>query len=210
MGKRGNRGESRVKVRIYVEGGGNSRSLRRECKSAFAELYRNSKKTTLQPQFIACGGRDSAFDDFQTAIRIHHNDLVLLLVDSEGPVSDIKEPWEHLANRDNWQQPNDVEDKHAYLMVQCMENWFLCDREALNKYFGQGYNQNALPNNTNIEAIAKQDVFRALENASRQTKKRYDKGAHSFKILKSLDPQKVINGSPSAKRLFYFLATKLA
>lgn len=44
-------------------------------------------------------------------------------------------------------------------MVQCMENWFMADKECLALFFGQGFNVNALPNNPNIEAILTTDIF---------------------------------------------------
>ena len=47
-------------------------------------------------------------------------------------------------------------------MVQCMENWFLADRETLRAYFGQGYKETALPAITHdIEIIARDAALKA-------------------------------------------------
>ena len=52
------------------------------------------------------------------------------------------------------------------------------------------------------ENIPKKDVFAQLEAASRDSRKgRYRKGSHSFSLLKQIDPTKVIQRSPFAKRL---------
>ena len=87
-------------------------------------------------------------------------------------------------------------------MVQMMESWFLADREALAAYYGQGFRAGALPSNTRIEDVAKDDVIDGLEQATRNTSKgRYSKGRHSFDLLARLAPAKVTNASPYAKRL---------
>ncbi len=87
-------------------------------------------------------------------------------------------------------------------MVQCMENWFLADRNCLKEFFGQNFQETALPGNQAIEGINKQQIFSVLKQATRQTSKgKYGKGAHSFSILENIDPKKVQNASPWAKRL---------
>ena len=90
-------------------------------------------------------------------------------------------------------------------MVQCMEAWFLADKATLANFFGDGFNLNALPANTSIEQISKQDVLKGLENATWGCEKKgvYGKGQHSFKILAKLSPDKVIGSSPHAERLIH-------
>ena len=89
-------------------------------------------------------------------------------------------------------------------MVQIMESWFLADVEALEKYYGQGFRQSALPRNPKIEAVPKQDIIKGLEQATRATRncQNYNKGKHSFEILALLDPAKVRKQSPYADRFF--------
>lgn len=88
-------------------------------------------------------------------------------------------------------------------MVQCMESWFLADPEAVASYFGQGFDSNALPKNPRVERVPKQEVLRSLDRAARPTKKKgYRKGAHAFSLLATIDPKKIENASPWAKRFF--------
>ena len=152
------------------------------------------------PRIIACGGRDIAYDKFKIA-HVNQDGTSLLLVDSERPV-DQAGPWEHLEGApDEWSRPDGATDDQCHLMVQIMESWFLADRDALEEFYGQGYRENALPQNPRIERIAKQDVLDGLDRAARETSKRgYNKGSHSFEILAKLDPEKVRNASPHAKR----------
>ena len=124
----------------------------------------------------------------------------MLLVDAEEPVNETG-PWRHLNSRDGWLRPDGATDEQCHLMVQIMESWFLADREALEEFYGQGYRENALPQNPQVEQIAKDDVLDGLRDAARDTsKRRYDKGSHGFEILAKLDPEKVQDASPHAKR----------
>ena len=87
-------------------------------------------------------------------------------------------------------------------MVQAMESWFLADRSALEEYYGQGFQETALPSNPQIEQVPKGDVLHGIRRATDSTTKgRYDKGSHSFEILATIDPSKVTSASPLARRL---------
>ena len=88
-------------------------------------------------------------------------------------------------------------------MVQCMESWFLADKDRLEAFFGHGFHRYALPANPNVEEVAKNDVLGGLRNATRQcrSKGEYGKGRHSFDLLSQIDPAKVMAASPHAKRL---------
>ena len=88
-------------------------------------------------------------------------------------------------------------------MVQCMEAWFVADRDLLARFFGQGFTENPLPGSQDIEAIPKNEVFHALRMATRnsKTKGEYGKSEHSFEILGQLDPKKVRKASIHAGKL---------
>jgi len=194
-----------VSVRIYVEGGGDQALILRLCRSGFARFFAKCVGAGKQPKVIACGGRQQAFNDFCTALKQHTSDTVLLLVDAEGEVTDSK-CWDHLKGRDNWVRPDTAKENSVFLMVQCMESWFLADKQVLVAYYGQGFLINALPKSNNVESVSKTDVAAKLEHACKPTKKGcYHKTQHSFDILASLDPEKVASGSAHAKELIDFL-----
>lgn len=193
-------------VVVYAEGGGDSDELRSECRRAFAEFFGKTELgRTRRPRMVACGGRDSAYDSFVTAINQGKN--ALLLVDSEDPVAPINQvtdkfnPWAHLLARDNWTKPPSASDDDCHLMVQCMESWFIADWTTAKDFFGQGFNDRKKPSGT-VENVIKQDVYSALELASKdcKTKAPYGKGAHSFKLLALICANKVMQASPWAKR----------
>lgn len=199
-----------MKVKVYVEGGGDGKDLRTKCRRGFSSFFEKADVVGRMPQVIACGGRAKAFDKFCIALRARKDqEFILLLVDSEDPVAPGAGPWQHLERRDRWEKPDDAADEHAHLMVQCMEAWFLADREAIAAYFGQGFNRNALPGRQEVEEVAKADLFDALKNATRQCRKgEYGKGRHSFDILEQIDPDKVRNASPHAQRFIDTLQEK--
>ena len=200
-----------MSTRVYVEGGGDNNPLKTRCRQAFRDFFSGAGLEGRLPRVFACGGRQQAYSDFFHALKATpDDDFVALLVDSEGPVDEGDGPWVHLKERDNWEQPVGTTDDNAHLMVQCMEAWFLADKEALARYFGQGFNPKALPDNQNIEKVAKKKVFDGLKNATRQCqpKGEYGKGRHSFELLSEIDPAKVMVASPHAKRLVDTLLAK--
>ena len=161
------------------------------------------------PRVVACGGRQDAYDSFCRAISL--GECAFLLVDSEDPVDashqqgnpDQWKPWDHLHQRDGWNKPANADDTHCHLMVQCMEAWFIADRQALAAFFGQCFRQNQLPDSANsMESIAKRQLYTSLANATKGCQKgQYGKGAHSFKLLASINPESIKTASPWAKRL---------
>ena len=200
-------------VVLYVEGGGSgahSDALQSELRRGFSEFFsKTSLGTHCRPRVVACGGREQAFDRFQTSLAKGEN--ALLLVDSEEPVvsaamsgedSSAWRPWLHLKQQTGWSQPDAAKDCDAHLMVQCMESWLLCDPPALAIFYQSGFKSPALPG-TGMEAVAKGLVLSALQKATQdcRTKAVYGKGAHSFKLLALIDPNKVCANSPWAARL---------
>lgn len=187
-----------MNIKLYVEGGGDSRSLRRGCRKGFRTFIEKAGLGGMMPSIVACGTRKNAYEDFVIA---HQQGNAMLLVDAERPV-ERDGSWHHLQQApDRWPRPDGASDDQCHLMVQFMESWFLADRDALKEFYGQGYRQNALPQDTQIERIAKNEVLGGLDRAARETSKRgYDKGLQSFEILAKLDAEKVKNASPHAKR----------
>ena len=192
-----------MSTRLYVEGGGDRKPLRTECRQAFREFLRNAGLAGRLPRIFASGGRQQAYDDFRHALRASRgDDFVVLLVDSEGPVAAGAGAWRHLKDRDGWDKPAGATNDHVHLMVQCMEAWFLADRPALAEYFGDGFSENSLPRRADVEKVSKQDLGRGLNAATRNSRPKgaYSKGRDSFAILVNLDPDKVADASPHAKR----------
>jgi hypothetical protein len=194
---------------LYVEGGGKAnRMLANECRRAFHTLLERAGLGGRMPRIVACGGRAEAYKAFCTAIEgpLDENGVVLLLVDAEDKVIE-QSPWEHVKKRpgDGWCKPAAATDKHLHLMVQCMESWFLADRLAMRKFFGQGFEEKALPPATaNLEAVRKDDLYKKLAAATKQTKTKgtYGKGSHSFSLLATLNPRLVRMSSQWAERFF--------
>jgi hypothetical protein len=199
-----------VKVHIYVEGGGDQNLTLTKCRRGFSQFFKKVVPTGCQPKIIACGSRVQAYNRFCTALIQHPEVFCILLVDSEAPVADAQGSWAHLKARDHWECPPSATEENAHLMVQCMESWFLADQKTLALFYGQGFNPNALPKQTNIENIPKSDVNQGLEAATRHTKTKgkYHKTRHGFDILTLIEPHKVRQASEHAERLFIILLQK--
>ncbi|MGA9380361.1 MAG: DUF4276 family protein, partial [Phormidium sp.] len=95
----------------------------------------------------------------------------------------------------------------CYLMVHTMEAWFIADIDALRDYYGQGFQESAIPKPANVEEIDKDRLASALKKATRNTlKKEYHKTRHASQLLEKLDVTKVRKASPNCDRLFTTLA----
>lgn len=201
-----------MNVKVYVEGGGDTNALRTRCRAGFNAFFRKAGLEGRMLRVVASGGRQQAYDDFRTALnRAGAEDFIVLLVDSEATVdAGNGGPWSHLRSRDDWDKPAAAADENAHLMVQCMEAWFLADKDTLAAFFGSGFNRGALPAKNEIEDVAKGDVLNGLKGATRHCGNRgeYGKGRHSFEILARIDPARVMGASPHARRLVETLIGK--
>ncbi len=195
----------KLEVRVYVEGGGDGAMGRASMKSGFRRFFHRVLGEAGPPEVIACGGRGDAFKNFKTALRQHRDALNLLLVDSEGPVS--AGPWEHLASSDGWTRPDAVLDHQCHLMVQVMEAWLVVDTDALQEFYGEGFDPTQLPPPEGIEQVRKKKLYNSLRLATAGTAaRRYRKLLHGALLLTLVDPEKVSSHAPHAERLFRTLA----
>lgn len=199
--------------KVFVEGGARG-ALNTRCREGFSSFFEKSGLKGKMPKIVACGSRQHAYDDFCASLaKAKPDDIFVLLVDSEAPVNGQEDQvWNHVLLRegDKWPRPNAAKAEHLHFMVECMEAWFMADKTCLEAYFGQGFEANKLPSRSDIEQIAKTDLYEGLKNATKncKTKARYGKGCHSFDILGKIDPAKVIAASPYAKRLIDTLTSQ--
>ena len=200
-----------MSTKIYVEGGGNQDRTIRLCRQGFTQYFSKIAPGN-RPRVVPAGSRKEAYDDFCTALRSGGDgyQLIILLVDSEDPVPAGFTAWRHLKERkaDGWDKPLGAGDEQAHLMVQCMESWFMADRNALSEFYGQGFLVDSLPARTDIEAIGKIDLNKKLEHATKstQTKGKYHKVNHGFALLGLINPHKVAEASRHAAALHALVA----
>jgi len=83
-----------VTVRLYVEGGGDSKRLKTQCRRGFRKFIEKAGLQGRMPRIVACGGRQRAYDSFATALAAGTS-TPMLLVDAERRVTDAS-AWEHL------------------------------------------------------------------------------------------------------------------
>lgn len=184
------------KIRVYVEGGGDSFETRAQIRRGFS-IFLNKLGSSID--VIACGPRDSAYHDFLNAWEDYPGAFLVLLVDSESKVT--LDPLGHLAYHDRWVFEG-IHREHCHLMVQIMEAWFLADIEALKTFYGQGFREDKIQHSLNIENISKNTIDVKLRAATRSSEKgKYHKIKHASKILELLNINKVRAVAPHCERL---------
>ena len=199
-----------VSARLYIEGGGDGKAGKSRCREGFRKLLKKCDLRGRMPSLIACGSRYSAYDKFKSA-QEHGptKGYVALLIDSEEPLSNIDETWDHLMRRDRWQRPRGAQDDQVLLMTTCMETWIAADYDALRTHFGQGIQRSALPPADDLERRPRDEVLAKLMHATRDCLAPYEKGAKSFVVLGKLNPATLDSCLPSFQRARRILNTKL-
>lgn len=195
--------------KIYVEGGGNSEELQARCREGFRKLLEKSGFVGRAPRIVACGGRSSAFDAFKTAHKQGKLAYVALIVDSEDPVADPEQPWQHLENCDGWQRPAGATDEQVFLMTTCMETWILADRAGLQAHYGAKLQTSSLPSLTNIESKNRRVMQDALAHATRHCTNAYAKNKRSFDALAAVSLVPIETQLPAFQRMRRILSEKL-
>ena len=165
-----------MSVKIYVEGGGVGELSLKRCQDGFRRFFERLLPGKEHVRVRPCGGRADAWRDFKIANDLAKpGEYVILLVDSEGPVGANISAWDYLWGRkeDKWEKPKEAEDDQAHLMVQCMEAWFMADREAAVKHLGKNVKVSDLPApvNNDIECLSKDRIIDALNKAARKARK---------------------------------------
>jgi hypothetical protein len=93
------------------------------------------------------------------------------------------------------------------IWVEVMESWLLADPAALAGFYGREFAAGHIPNRVNVEEVPKQEVYSALDRATRKTPKgKYDKADHAPAILRTLNAGRVRARAPHCDRLFRTLA----
>ena len=136
-----------MKVRLYVEGGPkgvNANGLRifRNCfKQHLLKLDPKLKSIDVSP----CGSTVETLRDYARAVNESDpRTVVSALVDSDTAVT-ANSPALHLQSKLDSAKVPATARANVFLMVQCMESWFICDAAALKECFGNQLRINALP-----------------------------------------------------------------
>lgn len=203
-------------IRIYIEGDTkqkgkfNTISLREGFNHFFLELIVKARAKNIVLRLIMCGSKYETFKDFLNAAKSYENSFVCFLLDSDAPV-DNQTAKAFLQTQNPLWHLQTVEENQCDLMIQIMESWFLADKEKLGEFYGQGFNQNTLPKNANVENVLKADVENGLANATRNTQKgEYHKTRHGAEILKLINPKKVRDAAPHCKEIFTVILGKIS
>jgi len=197
-------------IGIYIEGIGDSEPLARQLqpppnrkikllkketqaglapgfRTFFQSLDRLAYNHGIKIQLIICGGRKQAYNNFHRAIQDHPDAFNVLLVDSEGLLSDINQPWKYLQDRPEYQWDSQgIDDSHCQLMVQAMEAWFIADLDTLRQFYGEKFKDNkiirGLEQYQTVDRVSVYNLEKRLTQATKDTPRgKYSKTKHAPK-----------------------------
>ena len=195
----------------WREGAGaqSAAAIRRGMDEFLGSAKNSARMAGLRWNLVPCGSRENACRRFREALnQTPESVATILLVDAEAEVT--TDPREHLLRQDGWDLRAAPEDA-VHLMAQIMETWIVADPEALAAYYGRNFNVAKLPRRTNLEEEPKEQVLKALKEATRRTRKgAYHKIKHGGAVLRQLDPARVQGRCRHCKRLFEELAHIIA
>ncbi|MBI5154151.1 DUF4276 family protein [Candidatus Poribacteria bacterium] len=186
---------------LFIEGGGNTDAVKRQCREAFTELFKKARFEGAMPRVVACGSRAQAYKDFVRAVSTRgEGEIAVLLIGSESPVQKGAGKWAHLATgkQDQWSQPNGTSEDDVFLMVQLMETWLLADPSAWKQVLGADFNESKVPDWPDMEAIGKEKILSTISAATSG----YTKGAISWRVLAHVKPAELETRLPHAADFF--------
>jgi len=244
---------NRPKVLLYVEGGHRDDvELDSDFESDNANFRRNL--TRFVGRSLTCeiegwsldvvlgGGRDEAIkrfnDDAEEQVTEEQrrgraiNKVRVLLVDSEGAIRKGRKCKAHLNSQAAWQLGNKVAENRVFLMVQCMESWFIADPIGLEAYYRtkkltfdksvlteEVQKVRAMFRSTGIEQIPKRNkkITHNREQVrnipafiiSRALKERDYSKSHGFGIIGLIDPAIVRASCPHCEDFLVTIASLL-
>ncbi len=192
-----------MNIKLYIEGGGKSQKQDLEFRAGWRAFFEKAGLKRMPATFRG-SSRNEAFDAYCNALRAPVADVLpVLLVDSEDLVAAGHDAWAHLNARDKWSKPAKAGAKDAFLMICCVETWFVADRAALKAFFPKLIEKHlkAWPN---LEKVPKKTILGALEKATADHEKPYTekaKGDAGFKLLAKIRPDEVAKHCASAALL---------
>ena len=196
-------------VTVHFEG-------HRNLRSGFHKLFKphidRARRRRTRFNLIAGGSRSEVVKDFLRSCRLQPSNVNVLLIDSEGPVSDTASAIGSLRTQSYWDESAACNDDQINLMVQAMEAWFIADPVALVSHFGSDFNTKALPNPQNAESVAPDDLTAAIGEGLRNSGRRrrgYDKVADGVILLQLIDDARVSQHCRHFKRLMDYLTRKI-
>jgi hypothetical protein len=191
-----------TEIRIYFEG---DKCLTPGFRAFLNEIFERARARRCKVNLIAAGGTPAR--DFDIAIRTHLDALNILLLDSDERPDGAQRTSAFIATQ-GW---TNAHKDSIFWMVEMMEPWFHADKDALQRFYRDGFRREVMKPNPNVEQISKKDLEDGLKEATKNSKKgAYHKTKHAPSLLEAIKPNRVREAAPNCDRLFKIVLSRLA
>lgn len=214
-----------MKVKVYVEGGGNTSKTQARLRQALGRLFEKHAAqyggNAIRPSFDPSGGREETFAAYKNGLKYRAGERSLVLIDSEAPKRETGANWEYLraiaSNRDpdkhQWaNRPPGALDDDLHFMVQSMESWLAADPGALRTHYGPQFDTASVESlrRRGVESLSPNEAVDAIRTAARKCPNRkYRKSVDCPAILEIVDPARVRQHSNHAAQFLDRLSEAL-
>ena len=196
-------------MNIVFEGSSN---LRPGFSQLFQSHVNRARAKRLRFKLVAGGPGTETIKDFLRFCSTEPSSLNVLLIDSEGPVTDtIRYISDSIRSLSMWNAGVSCSDEQIHLMVQAMEAWFVADPQSLSRRFGQNYSTRHLPSPESAETVSTADLLTAIRRGLPQSRRRrgYDKVSDGVELLRLIDVEVVSQHCGHFRRLWTFLDSRI-
>ena len=183
-----------------------------DLRSGYSQLFQahrdRARAKRLRFKLVAGGPRTETIKDFLRFCSTEPSSLNVLLIDSEGPVTDtVRYISDSIRSLSVWNAGGFCSDEQLHLMVQAMEAWFVADPQSLRRHFGRDYNTRALPSPQAAETVSAADLVTAIRRGLPHSRRRrgYDKVSDGVELLRWIDVDIVSQHCVHFRRLWAFL-----